>query len=322
LDSPLPLLEGFTAMRRFMLGSVTDQKIVVIELNGTRLSVVRRMPDGSTKRKEQELSSEAEARGASEQVARELISRGYVEQIAGGPRPAKVGRAAAQPATSPRELEEVNAEYLLEVDEVPAGTAVSELPRLAATPNAMPAAGSAPKKKPKMGGKKKKKKKSESDDALDKRVLAGIVAVGVLFIGFIGFFIYDAFLKPPTIVGVWRGSMLEHEISRLLTYTQYDLILDEQKRASLTLQEKYTSVGTYSLKGKRLKLTFTDEDGFSSERQFKIVLRRSTLDLIDPESGKLQVQLIRFREKPVVKVKTPPPAVPKELAAGGADTVD
>ena len=76
-------------MRRFTLGSATDRKIVVIELDGTRMSVVQMMPDGSSKRNKKELSSEAEAQAASERMARELISRGFVEQASGGPKPAR-----------------------------------------------------------------------------------------------------------------------------------------------------------------------------------------------------------------------------------------
>ena len=67
-------------MRRFTLGSATSRKIVVIELNGARMSVVQMMEDGSSTRQQKELRSEDEARSASEKLAHELISRGYVEQ--------------------------------------------------------------------------------------------------------------------------------------------------------------------------------------------------------------------------------------------------
>jgi hypothetical protein len=296
-------------MRRFTIGSVTDRKIVLIELDGPRMSVVQMKADGSTKRTEKDLGSEAAARESSEQMARELISRGYVEQIARGKPPKQVA-AAPKPAARAGVLEEVDPYDLLDDVEPPAATAAPVLPRLDVAPIVKPAAESEPKKK-KAGG-RKKKKKAESGDALDKRVLAGIGAVGVLLIGCVGFIIYDVFLKPPTIVGTWRGSLLEHEIGRLLRYTRYDLILDEQKRASLTLQEKFTWVGTYSLRGNRLKLTLKDKEGDSNDREYKISLGRATLDLHDPESGELAVQLIRFLEKPVVGGNAPPPLPPPD----------
>jgi hypothetical protein len=309
-------------MRTFTLGSGADRKLVVIELKGTRMSVAHMMPDGSTKRKQMDLSSEAEARGASEQMARELIARGYREQIARGAQPAQPGAAVAKPSARTREREREHEReaadsipLFWDVDSSPAAAA-PVLAGVAAAPSAEPSAGSAPQKKKKTGGKKKKKKKAADGDALDKRVLAGIAAVGAVIIGFFGFMLYDVVLKPPTIVGTWRGSMLEHEVSRYLTYTKYDLILDDQKRASLTLQEKYTSVGTYSLKGNRLSLSLKDEKGIPNELEYKISLGRATLDLLDPGSGKLQVQLIRFLEKPVVKPLSPPPPEPAALEAG------
>jgi hypothetical protein len=134
--------------------------------------------------------------------------------------------------------------------------------------------------------------------------------------------VYDIAFKPATIVGVWRGSMLEHEVSRYITHTEYGLILDEQKRASMTV-EKATSLGTYSVKGDRLKLTFKDEDGETSEQQYKIVLRRATLELHDPETNKLVVELIRqSREKPVVGGTAAPTEAPKDLALGDPSKVD
>ena len=153
-------------------------------------------------------------------------------------------------------------------------------------------------------------------------MLAGVAAFGALLIGFFGYMIYDGFLKPPTIVGTWRGSMIEFETGHPIIHTRYDLILDDKKRAEMTLQEKYTSVGTYSLKGNRLKLSFKDDDGETTETQYKIALGRSTLDLLDPETGKLVVQLIRFREKPVVGGKPEAPPAPTELAAGDTDQID
>src|SRR5271157_3342149 len=276
-------------MRRFSLGSATDRKIVVIELDGTRMSVVQMMPDGSSKRNKKELSSEAEAQGASERMARELISRGFVEQVARGPKPArptKPGVPATKPAAPAPQHEEPDASYLFADVEAPVATVDPVLSRLSAPPATKAA------------------------------------AFGALIISFFGYMIYDGFLKPPTIVGTWRGSMIEFETGHAIFHTRYDLILDEKKRAEMTLQEKYTSVGSYSLKGNRLKLSFKDDDGETTETQYKIALGRSTLDLLDTETGKLVVQLIRFREKPVVGGKPKAPPAPTEFAAGDTDKID
>jgi hypothetical protein len=99
----------------------------------------------------------------------------------------------------------------------------------------------------------------------------------------------------------------------------------------MTLQEKITSTGTYSVKGDRLKLEFKGdksekgddgEEGQSSTQEYKISLGRATLDLMDPETGKLQVQLIRFRETPVVGAEKKAPPVPKDLMAGDPNKFD
>src|SRR6185437_14623279 len=135
-----------------------------------------------------------------------------------------------------------------------------------------------------------------------KRVLAAFAAVGAACVALMGYVLYDVFLKPPTIVGTWAGSRIEFETGGPIIHNQFRLVLDEKKRASMTLQEKFTSVGTYTVRGDLLKLTFTaekdedgggggenDEDGgeaATSERQYKISLGRSTLDLFDPSSGK------------------------------------
>jgi hypothetical protein len=295
-------------MRRFTLGAASDRKIVVIDQSGTHLSVLQMLPDGTTKRSEKELSSEAEARLASQQMAGKLIALGYTEQVARGGGGAS-SRGVPKPPAGARAHEEVDPYTETYDTEAPAALAAPVLARLDVAPGAtLDAEGVAKKTKKSRGKKRRKKKKSQSDDALDKRVLAAIAAVGLAFIGFIGFFIYDAFIKPPTIVGVWRGSMLEHEISRRLSLTRYDLILDEQKRAELTLQEKNTMVGTYTFKANRLMLTLEDDEGDPSEIYFRTSLGRSTLKLFDPDSGKLLVELIRFRETPVVRKKKQRPA--------------
>ncbi len=306
-------------MRRFSLGSATDRKIVVIELDGSRMSVVQMLPDGSSRRNKKELSSEVEAQAASERMAQELISRGFVEQGSRSPKPAKPGALASKPAAPAPQREEPDGPYLLADVEAPVAAVEPVLSRLSAPPGTKAAAETEPNKKKKGG---KKKKKAANGDALDKRVLAGAAAFAALVIGFFAYMIYDGFLKPPTIVGTWRGSMIEFETGHPIIHTRYDLILDETKRAEMTLQEKLTSVGTYSLQGNRLKLSFKDDDGETTETQFKIALGRSTLDLLDPGTGKLVVQLIRSREKPVVGGKPEAPPAPAELAAGDTGKID
>jgi hypothetical protein len=258
-------------------------------------------------------------------MARELISRGYAEAVARGSKPANKGAAAPKLATRPRVDEAAGSHRGFDEAEAPAAAAAPVLSRLASAPSARSSADDAPQKKKKTGG-KKKKKKTPGGDALDKRVLAGVGAVGVVIIGVIAFIAYDVFIKPPTIVGVWRGGMVEHEISRSLTLNQYDLVLDEKRRAALTIEgghgESNTLVGTYAVKGNRLKLTIKDEDGIPSDREYKIALARVTLELFDPDSGKLLVQLLRFRETPVVRALTPRPSKRVERAAGDAKTVD
>jgi len=262
-------------MRSFRLGSGTDCKNVVIELSGTRMSVVRMMPDKSTKRSERDFGSEAEARSASDQMARELISRGYAERVGRGPKPANTGAAASKPAASAQGREAVEPNTAFGDLEAPAAKAAPVLPRFASAPSVKLSADDVPQQKKKTGG-KKKKKKGQSGDRLDRRVLAGIGAVGIVFIGVMAFFAYDAFIKPPIIAGVWGGGMVEHEISRSLTLTQYDLVLDDKGRAAFALQapgaKLISSVGTYVVNGNRLKLAGKDEDGISIDREYKISL--------------------------------------------------
>jgi hypothetical protein len=305
-------------MRRFTLGSATSRKIVVIELNGARMSVVKMMEDGSSTRQQKELKSEDEARSASDKVAHELISRGYVEQGADGSRPTKTN-GTSKPVAKPREVEveDSNPYDLLEDVEPPVAVAAPVLTRLATAPPAEPA--SAPKKK--AGGKKKKKKKADSGDGLDKRVLAGIGAAAFIFFGFIGYMVYDIAFKPPSIVGTWRGSLLEFETGGPIIHTRYDLVLDEKKRASLTIQEKYTETGTYTYKNKRLKLALKNDDGVSSDRDYKVALNNTTMELLNPESGKVEAELIRTREAPTVGGKAEP-ELPTPEVAGDPGKVD
>src|SRR4051794_11260554 len=162
--------------RRFTLGSATDRKIVVIEVNGTNLTVLRVKPDGTTKRQSQSLLTEAAARSASEQLARELISRGYAEQAASGTRASKP-RVKVAMAGSPVNVDEDDNGLPYDLFEEAAETPQPVLQRLATAPapSAEPRAETPPRKKK---GKKKKRKKAEAD-GLDKRVLAGVAAVGL-----------------------------------------------------------------------------------------------------------------------------------------------
>lgn len=311
-------------MRTFTHGTGSTRRIVAIEVKATRMRMIQKNPDGTAKRSEKELQSEDEARAACERMARELISRGFTEQAPSGAKKAPSASSASKSDTPALELGAIPADYLFEGAEEPAD-ASPVLPRLGAQPGAGPAAeAKAPKK---AGGKKKKKKKKATDgDGLDKRVIGAVVAVGLGLVAFVGYIAYDAFLKPPTIVGTWAGSMIDFEIGRPIIHTAYRLVLDEKHKAALTLQDKYTSVGTYTLKGNRLMLVLKDEEsedgeaGATSEREYKVALGRATLDLFDPASGKRRVQLIRFREKPVVGgEKASAPAPPADLAAGVGD---
>ncbi len=123
-------------MRRFSLGSATDRKIVVIELDGSRMSVVQMLPDGSSKRNKKELASAAEARAASERMAQELIARGFVEQANGERKPARSARPgvpATKPAAPAAEPEALDGSYLFaEVEDEPVAPAVPVLSRLSA----------------------------------------------------------------------------------------------------------------------------------------------------------------------------------------------
>ncbi|APW62729.1 hypothetical protein [Paludisphaera borealis] len=312
-------------MRRFSLGSSTDRKIVVLEVVGARMSVVRMKPDGTTTRQEKELPSESEARAASETVAHELLARGYVEHDAKRTAPAptsvsakaavpppKPSRPAPKPAPPVREFDDEPPSSLFD-DLEPASEPVAPLARLAPLPDSSSANGEPKKKKT---GKKKKKKSAGESDGLDKRVLAGVGGVALLLVCGLGYIAYDVFLKPASIIGKWGGSMVEHEISRSLTHTGYDLVLDAKKNASMTINGESTTTGTYSVKGNRLKLILKDEDGETNDREFKIKLGASTLDLMDPQSGKLIVQLIRLTGAPAAGGKA------KADAKAAAELVD
>lgn len=328
--------EDFTVKRIFMLGTAKGRKLVSIDVRGPRVILVQKNPDGGTRRNERELRDEIEARSVCEGMIRELLSRGFVEQaVSGGAKTSQRETAAAsRPAERVAEPEKLGLEALYDLDESPVRADGPALNRLAAAPVAKTGGDGTPKKK-KKGGKKKKRKKAESGDSLDKRVLAAVGAVGMALAAFLGYMVYDAFLAPSTIVGTWAGSMIDFEIGRPIIHNQYRLVLDDKKRASLTLQEKFTSVGTYTVKGDRLVLSLKeekdakekDEEGAPDEpfeRQYKFALGRATLDLFEPASGKKTVQLLRFREPPVVGGggKAPPPAADLAGDVGKGDEAE
>jgi predicted DNA-binding WGR domain protein len=314
-------------MRTFTLGTGMDRKFVKIEVSGCRMTVTQGKADGTTKRSEKDLATEDQARTACERMVQELTSRGYVERGPSGsstkPRPAQVAATAAKPVAAKStsrvlEPEEIHVNHAFEDIETPSGVSDAILPRLNSAPGTGPAADGEPKKKKKKSG-KKKGKKAAAGDGLDKRVIAAVVGVGAAIVALVGYMAYDAFIKPPTIIGTWAGSRLEYEIGGPMSFTQYRLVLDDQKRASMTLQEAPPSIGTYTVNGDRLKLSFRDPDGENSDVEYKISLGRVTLDLFEPTSGKKMVELVRFRDKPKVGGGTAPPAAPKDLAAGAVD---
>jgi predicted DNA-binding WGR domain protein len=298
-------------MRTFTLGSGTDRKVVTVEVRGNVLRVTQAKAEGVGKRNEKGFAGEAEASSAAERTVRELLARGYAE------RTASPKSRQAVPAARKGESDGLDLGALADAGE---GVAAAEavLPRMAAPVAA--AAEAAPKKKKKKSG--KKKKAAGGDDGLDQRVLAAVGFVGVALVAVVGFLVYEAVLKPASIVGHWEGSRLDFEIGRPMVHTQYRLILDDQRRAAMTLQEKFTSKGTYSLQGDRLKLALKDEDGDASEVQYKVSLGGATLDLFDPESGKKMVQLVRFRQAPSVGGGAPAPSAPKDAAGGAVDKAD
>jgi predicted DNA-binding WGR domain protein len=314
-------------MRTFTLGTGMDRKFVMIGVSGCWLSVTQGKADGTTKRNKKELASADQARQAGERMIQELISRGYLER---GPSNASTKSRSAQPtatATRPSgakpttrvlEPEVLDGSHVFEDIEAPSGVSEAVIPRLTSAPGVGAAADGAPKKKKKKSGKKKGKKAADGD-GLDKRVIAAVAAVGMAVVAFVGYMAYDAFIKPPTIIGTWAGSRLEYETGGPMSFTQYHLVLDDQKRASMSLQEAPPSIGTYTVNGDRLKLTFRDPDGETNEVEYKVSLGRATLDLFEPGSGKKMVELVRFRDKPKVGGGTAPPAAPKDLAGGAVD---
>lgn len=317
-------------MRTFTLGTGNNRKYVMLEVRGARIAIVEGRADGLPRRSEKELKGEAQARAACEKMARELANLGYVEQtsVGGGARTGPADAAASKPSARPPAARPapaaaappVNVEYLFD-DDGPAEEAV-EAPPLPRASAAAPAAEAEPKKK-KKSGRKRKRKKAENGDGLDKRVVGGVMLGGAALVVLMGSFFYDAFLRPPSIVGHWKGSKLEYEISGPIVHTQYALVLGSDRRASLTLQEALTASGTYAVQGDRLTLTLRDEDGEAMELQYKFSLGRAVLDLYDPDSGQKAVQLVRQSGGPPAGGGgAPPPEAPKEVAAAAVGEGD
>src|SRR5262249_54182005 len=149
-----------------------------IDVNGTNLVVLRVKPDGTTRRQSQELPNEMAARAAADQISGELISRGYSEQAASSTTATKPRVIVAQ-VVSPAD-DDSDQEIPLDLVEEATEASRPRLQRLATAPAAQLAAEAPPKPKKKKG--KKKKKKAETD-GLDRRVLAGVAAVGLLLLG-------------------------------------------------------------------------------------------------------------------------------------------
>ncbi len=304
-------------MRHFTQGSGPSRKFVVVEVRGAALQVVKGKADGTTRRTERELASEAEARSASNRMAAELVARGFLEQVSDSSvvvpsRPSAVARPPKVMARVSGEDDGFDLNAPAAASDGDAVVGAAHLPRMSGLPSVNPAAEAWPKPKTKKVGARKKRKRAADGARLDQRVIALFVAVGMACVALVGYLGYDVFFKPPTIIGFWEGSRTEHEVGKFLTHTEYRLILDAQRNAAMTLQGKFTSTGTYDLQGNQLKLTFKDEDGEVSETRYQVALGRSTLDLFDPTSGNKVVELLRFRAKPAAVALAKPPEAPKD----------
>lgn len=314
-------------MRYFALETGSGRKFVVIELRGPVMRVVQGKPDGSTVRSEKGLASEAQARAAADRMAAELAARGFVEQVSepeAGRGPAPATSASRPSVASARDKGAADGLDLDALAEAADGLAeeLAPLRRLGPIPGEG-AGEAAPKarKKKKAGTRKRKAKGAVAGaEPLDKRVIAGVVSLALGCFAFVGHLGYDAFLKPPTIVGHWEGGRTEHEVGKFLTHTNYTLILDARRNAAMAV-DKLQSAGTYAVRGDRLELTFKDEDGEVTETAYRIALGRSTLDLFDPATGRKVVELIRFKAKSdaVVGGAGASPARPAEAPQGLGD---
>ena len=247
----LGLYKPNTAMRRFTLGSGADRKVVVVELDGSRMTVVQFMTDGDMKRSQTGVGSGEEGGPRAIRWRASSVALGFVERVARGSRPAREEVRPAREKVRPARQDSWAGEgkagrrggasrraargerMAPELRKGPSPFDDIELPE-PRCPHFAAAGGCTgharreptPKKKKKKAGGKKKRKEANGGDGLDKRVIAGFGAVVALFLFGAAFLAYEAFLKPPTIVGSWSGAMLEHEISKSLTNTHYQLVLD------------------------------------------------------------------------------------------------
>ncbi|WP_337177125.1 hypothetical protein [Paludisphaera sp.] len=303
-------------MRRFSHGDGAVRKVVVIELHGRTMVVMKVKPDGSSTRQEQALPSDAAASAVADKLAAELLSHGYREHGGKKPAPATAAANGGRPAAKPRPVapppppEPDGPDIFADLE--PVESSAPPLARLAPLPDA--AAPATTKKKKKTG---KKKKAAKNPDALDKRVLGAVAAVALAIVGGAGYMAYDILLKPASIIGVWKGSMVEHEIGQSLTHTAYALTLDGARHASLSINDKGVGDGTYSVKKDRLTLKLKDEEGEEFERSYKFKVDTAALSLIDPDSGKLLVDLVRQFHAP-----ESPAAGKAKAAAAAKDLAD
>jgi hypothetical protein len=298
-------------MRTFVHGTGPERKFITIEVKGRRMAVVRGQPDGSLKRDEKELPSDAEAAHACDLLATQLLARGYVEQKAAtaptkavksgsairpAPAPAPAARPAAParkpvPASAPDEDEPYALSEAL--DEVEAA-APPVLPRMAVRPGGATAETGSGEKSAAKPKKKKKKKRKKDGEGQERLFFLGVAGMGVAVIGVIGFLVWDLFFKPGTLPGQWEASRTEYEIGKSLTHDVYKLNLDAQKHAVWTHNDS-TMSGTYTTKGDHLLLSVKDEE-LSQELEFRFKLGQTTLDLFEPATGKKVVQLVKMSE--------------------------
>jgi hypothetical protein len=307
--------------RTFIQGEGPNWKYVRVQVQGTRMVVTQGRMNGPSKRSEKQLQSEAEAASACALMARELFARGFLEQRPGAPKPAvAASRPKLQPTPEPPEGELALADAV--EDAAPVITrsgraALASRPAVSSQPGADGAPARVPKKK------KKKKGKRAKEGENDRFVMAGIAAGAALVVGIIGYVIWAEFLRPASIVGTWQGSKIDYEIGKPIIYSHYKLILDQNHRSALTLQQSLTMVGTYEVKGNILKLNVGDSLD-SSEMEYKFELGSVELTLYHPGEEKPMVKLIRLHkmEKVPPARKKKPHAVLPPAAAPGADMGD
>src|SRR5262245_18004690 len=142
-----------SAMRTFTLGSGAERKFVIIEADGTCISITEGKTGVVPKRKEKVVPDAASVGPLIEKMARELQARGYTEQSAARPVAAGKSSRSAPPRPKPApEPDPVRLGDLFDDDELAAPSS-SPLPPIAATATAEPK----PKKK------KKQRKRSRKE---------------------------------------------------------------------------------------------------------------------------------------------------------------